>query len=193
MLAGFLVLTPCQSIRIDPILGIATMSSKPCFRRRARKMRRTLLVPVGLFLLACAPWVLTVAAEQAPTTVPVGVAVEDITPTYPIRLVGYGSRKTESEGIESPLKARALVIGGDRIDKGGRRSWWLSTIAPSERGSPSKWRGDSRQDGTEARTVRGLLDAHPLRAGLEQRAGFHLRHTASGRSERRGSNAIPAS
>ncbi len=33
VLAGFHVLTPCQSVGIDPILGIATMSSKPCFRR----------------------------------------------------------------------------------------------------------------------------------------------------------------
>lgn len=43
-------------------------------------------------------------------TVPVGVAVVDITPAYPIRLTGYGSRTTESEGVASPLKARA----GDR-------------------------------------------------------------------------------
>ena len=63
--------------------------------------------------------------------VPVGVAAVDITPGYPIRLVGYGSRKTESEGIESPLKARALVIGGDDEASGARRSWWLSIIVPS--------------------------------------------------------------
>ena len=37
----------------------------------------------------------------------------DITPDYPIRLMGYGSRKTESEGVASRLKARALAIGGD--------------------------------------------------------------------------------
>ena len=51
--------------------------------------------------------------------VPVGVAVEDITPAYPIRLVGYGSRKTESEGIASRLKARALAIGADNAPEGG--------------------------------------------------------------------------
>jgi hypothetical protein len=51
--------------------------------------------------------------------VPVGVAVEDITPGYPIRLVGYGSRKTESEGIASRLKARALAIGADDAAEGG--------------------------------------------------------------------------
>jgi hypothetical protein len=57
------------------------------------------------------------AAEPAP--VPVGVAVVDITPEYPIRLVGYGSRKTESEGIASRLKARALAIGDDDHDGNG--------------------------------------------------------------------------
>jgi Neutral/alkaline non-lysosomal ceramidase, N-terminal len=51
--------------------------------------------------------------------VPVGVAVEDITPAYPIRLMGYGSRKTESEGIASRLKARALAIGADDAPEGG--------------------------------------------------------------------------
>ena len=37
----------------------------------------------------------------------------DVTPSYPIRLMGYGSRKTESEGVASPLKVRALAIGDD--------------------------------------------------------------------------------
>jgi hypothetical protein len=40
----------------------------------------------------------------------------DITPDYPIRLLGYESRKSESEGIASRLKARALAIGGDDGD-----------------------------------------------------------------------------
>jgi hypothetical protein len=52
-------------------------------------------------------------------TVPVGTAVVDVTPTYPIRLMGYGSRKTESEGIASPLKVRALAIGGDATGEAG--------------------------------------------------------------------------
>ena len=44
---------------------------------------------------------------------PVGVAEVDITPDYPIRMTGYGNRKTESEGAEQRLKARALAIAGD--------------------------------------------------------------------------------
>ncbi len=43
---------------------------------------------------------------------PVGVAEVDITPGYPIRMTGYGNRKTESEGVEQPIKARALAIDG---------------------------------------------------------------------------------
>ena len=50
---------------------------------------------------------------------PVGVAVVDITPDYPIRMVGYESRKTESDGVASRLKARALAIGGDGEAGGG--------------------------------------------------------------------------
>ena len=44
---------------------------------------------------------------------PAGVAEIDITPDYPIRMTGYGGRKTESEGTEQRLKARALAIAGD--------------------------------------------------------------------------------
>jgi hypothetical protein len=56
---------------------------------------------------------------QAAAQVPVGVAVVDITPEYPIRMVGYESRKSESEGIVSRLKARALAIGSDDVAEGG--------------------------------------------------------------------------
>jgi neutral ceramidase len=51
--------------------------------------------------------------------IPVGAAVVDVTPDYPVRMVGYESRKTESEGIASRLKVRALAIGGDDGPDGG--------------------------------------------------------------------------
>lgn len=41
----------------------------------------------------------------------VGVARIDITPNYPIRLSGYGFRRTESEGVLQKIWAKALVIG----------------------------------------------------------------------------------
>lgn len=78
-------------------------------------MRRHLgIVPGVLFAICGSP---AFAAE--PALVPVGAAVVDVTPGYPIRMVGYESRKTESEGIASRLKARALAIGSDDDAAGG--------------------------------------------------------------------------
>ncbi len=53
------------------------------------------------------------AMSAKDNTIPVGVAQVDITPDYPIRLSGYGSRRTESEGIIQRLSAKALAIGDD--------------------------------------------------------------------------------
>jgi len=64
---------------------------------------------IALFALA----LITSEALAGEPPVPIGVATVDITPGEPIRLVGYGSRTTESEGIEQRLKANALAIGGD--------------------------------------------------------------------------------
>ena len=44
-------------------------------------------------------------------TVPVGVSKVDATPTHPVLLAGYGGRTTEHEGVDTPLWARAMVIG----------------------------------------------------------------------------------
>ena len=40
----------------------------------------------------------------------VGVAKVDITPSYPIRLSGFGFRRTESEGVTQRIWAKALAI-----------------------------------------------------------------------------------
>lgn len=78
-------------------------------------MRANLMIGLmAVFAISASPGF---AAE--PAMVPVGAAVIDITPDYPIRMVGYESRKTESDGIASRLKARALVIGGDDDTAGG--------------------------------------------------------------------------
>jgi neutral ceramidase len=68
---------------------------------------------IGLPLLAMALGASAQAVGAEPPPVPVGVATVDITPSYPVRMTGYESRKTESEGVETPLKAKALAIGGD--------------------------------------------------------------------------------
>jgi putative membrane-bound dehydrogenase-like protein len=43
-----------------------------------------------------------------------GVARVDVTPSEPIRLTGYGNRKTNNVGIEQKLWAKALALGTDR-------------------------------------------------------------------------------
>lgn len=50
-----------------------------------------------------------------PGLVPVGAAKVDITPDYPIRLSGYGSRRDETTTIEQRIFAKALALGsGDK-------------------------------------------------------------------------------
>ena len=49
-------------------------------------------------------------APPAPLPFSVGVAKANITPAYPIRLTGYVVRKTEMEGVEQALWAKALAI-----------------------------------------------------------------------------------
>jgi neutral ceramidase len=65
-------------------------------------------------LLAAVSWE-SASQAQGPTT-PVGVAKVDITPEYPVRMYGYGARKTESEGVAGRLKAAAMAIGGNAGD-----------------------------------------------------------------------------
>ena len=45
--------------------------------------------------------------------VPIGVADIDTTPDKPVKMYGYGARKTESQGIAGRLNATALAIGDD--------------------------------------------------------------------------------
>src|SRR4051794_13788418 len=58
--------------------------------------------------------VASVAAAAA--DLKVGGARTDVTPTTPIRLTGYAARKSESEGVEQKLYARAIAIGTGRED-----------------------------------------------------------------------------
>ena len=43
----------------------------------------------------------------------VGVSQIDITPDYPVRLTGYGSRREEASKVEQRLRAKALAFGSD--------------------------------------------------------------------------------
>ncbi|SVC21645.1 uncharacterized protein METZ01_LOCUS274499, partial [marine metagenome] len=44
----------------------------------------------------------------------VGVAKVDVTPKGPVLLAGYGGRTAENQGVDTPLWARALVIGDEK-------------------------------------------------------------------------------
>jgi hypothetical protein len=79
-------------------------------------MRHSIALGLIFAPLAWACGMASAAEQAAGAAAAVGAAVVDITPDYPIRLMGYGSRQTESEGIASRLKARALAIGGDDGD-----------------------------------------------------------------------------
>ena len=75
---------------------------------------RTFVVAATVLSLPLAVPLTCGAADAGPF--PVGVAKVDITPQQPVRMYGYASRKTESEGIAGRLKAAALVIGSDEGD-----------------------------------------------------------------------------
>src|SRR6266542_1775554 len=53
-------------------------------------------------------------AAAGPPSLSIGVARIDITPDYPVRLHGYGGRRTNSEGVAGHLFAKALAFGTDR-------------------------------------------------------------------------------
>src|SRR5262249_52891085 len=64
----------------------------------------------------CSLAILSVLGSVAPAPAEdhsVGVAAVDITPNYPVRLSGFGNRRTESEGVTQPIWAKALAIGDD--------------------------------------------------------------------------------
>jgi hypothetical protein len=63
-----------------------------------------LLLPIAALPAAPAP---------APATHPVGAAALDITPDYPVRLSGYGSRREPNNGVAQHIYAKALAIGSD--------------------------------------------------------------------------------
>src|SRR5947209_11246764 len=50
------------------------------------------------------------AADAPPGGYRVGVARVDVTPDYPVRLSGFGNRRTESEGMTQRIWAKAIAI-----------------------------------------------------------------------------------
>lgn len=66
--------------------------------------------PTALAWLALAALALTTPAAPAEEPYKVGVAKIDITPKGPIRLNGFGFRRTESEGVTQRIWAKALAV-----------------------------------------------------------------------------------
>src|SRR5829696_4936275 len=54
---------------------------------------------------------LVMAAADSTQPMAVGVAQVDITPEYPVRLNGFGGRRTESEGVTQKIWAKAIAFG----------------------------------------------------------------------------------
>ena len=77
------------------------------------RLKSALVACVPLSLVLAAPAARGAEASSEGGTVPVGVARIDITPSFPVRLVGYASRTTESEGVAMKIWAKALAVGGD--------------------------------------------------------------------------------
>ena len=67
----------------------------------------------ALLLLGSATFVLAAPASPSSGYL-VGVARADITPDYPVRLTGYGNRRTESDGVAQRIWAEALAIASAR-------------------------------------------------------------------------------
>ncbi len=64
----------------------------------------------GSCLVIAAAWLFTPGVAAVAEGYRVGVAKVDITPDYPIRLNGFGFRRTESEGVTQRIWAKALAI-----------------------------------------------------------------------------------
>jgi putative membrane-bound dehydrogenase-like protein len=78
---------------------------------------RPVRAPLIGLLIACASLLsagpFPAAAQTAESPIAVGVARVDITPDYPVRLNGFGFRRTESEGVRQQIWAKALAFGTD--------------------------------------------------------------------------------
>ncbi len=69
--------------------------------------------PIMIGLLLSTVFANGSAAEDRSPLISVGVAKVDITPTEPIRLVGYGNRRTEATSVAGKIWAKALAFGSD--------------------------------------------------------------------------------
>ncbi len=81
-------------------------------------VRLLVLLAVGVFATSARGD----GAGEEPRAFLVGVAAEDITPQYPIRLNGFGGRSKESEGVRQAIQAKALVIAAETPENSDHQS-----------------------------------------------------------------------
>ena len=67
----------------------------------------------ALFLLIAGLAAELAGAADVSQMRPVGAARINITPDYPVRLTGYGGRRTVFEAVEQPIWAKAMAFGAD--------------------------------------------------------------------------------
>ncbi|HCN75987.1 MAG TPA: hypothetical protein DIT13_02185 [Verrucomicrobiales bacterium] len=63
-----------------------------------------------LAVLACAGCILSIPAVLKAKGWQAGAAKTDVTPDFPVRLSGYGSRNSPHEGVSLPIHAKALAL-----------------------------------------------------------------------------------
>lgn len=74
------------------------------------------MMRIFFLLIALVISATTLAAPPEPQQYSVGVAAVDITPTYPVRLNGFGGRTKESAGVRQHIQAKALAVETDTRD-----------------------------------------------------------------------------
>jgi hypothetical protein len=103
----------------------------------------------------------------------VGIAKIDITPDYPIRLSGFGGRRTESEGVTHPIWAKAMSIDyGDAaplllitVDNLGVPDYMVSDLAERLQKKVGMDRAHLAVTSTHTHTAPMLTDVAPTLFG----------------------------
>ncbi len=78
-----------------------------------QQLRQLWLIAFAMVLFEFGAAVAVGEGIKSPSIYQVGVSAADVTPSYPILLNGFASRKTESEGVTQRIWAKALAISTD--------------------------------------------------------------------------------
>src|SRR5688572_12605870 len=102
---------PPQTYGTPAGLPVSPGTRRP-IRIAAMQLARSLGAAM-LCLVLCAAQSAESRAAETEAVQPVGVSAVDITPDYPVRLSGFGFRRSESEGVTQRIWAKAIAIGQD--------------------------------------------------------------------------------